>query len=49
VVGLKGHSTTLLANGESTEGRSAMTCVWAREDGVWRVVHGTFVEIAEQM
>ena len=49
VVGLTGHGTSLLANGESTEGRSAMTCVWAREDGVWRVVHGVFIEITEQM
>ncbi len=40
VVGLTSHETVVDVNGVSSSVRTAMTLVWARVDGVWKVVHG---------
>ncbi len=40
VVGLTSHATVVDVNGVSRNEETAMTLVWARVDGVWKVVHG---------
>ena len=40
VVGLTSHETVVDVNGVSSSTRTALTLVWARADGVWKLVHG---------
>ncbi len=40
VVGLTSHETVVDVNGVSSSVRIAGTFVWARIDGVWKLVHG---------
>jgi uncharacterized protein (TIGR02246 family) len=40
VVGSTSHETVVDVNGVSSSVRTAGTFVWARVDGVWKVVHG---------
>ncbi len=40
VTGVTMHFTTVSQSGESSEGVEAMTLVWSRIGGEWKVVHG---------
>ncbi len=40
VVGSTSHETVVDVNGVSSSTRTALTLVWARADGVWKLVHG---------
>jgi len=41
LVGMTTPGTTSLADGRQTSDRTAMTIVWQRVDGVWKIVHGS--------
>jgi uncharacterized protein (TIGR02246 family) len=49
VVAMTTHGRTVYSNGHSTDDRTAVTVVWARVDGAWRIVHGSDNPITARM
>jgi uncharacterized protein (TIGR02246 family) len=49
VVALTTRGRTVYSNGTSTDDRTALTVVWARVDGAWKIVHGSYLPITAPM